>query len=196
MRIMQHIDDAYVQSVAHLETLRGPGYVTYHDVHSGAGRTQIQRRARAGMAHAAVPRNPLPFLLREPRIRLGLFQHCFVNERDLGVCFRRLRKTYGNLIPHPLPNGGKIEVLAGHRVIVDEGCAASGGMAFVSPGTVFEDRGAEESDLNDLAGDTINLHPVTHTDSTLPHENEPAEKRNNKALQCYSKACRRQPKDG
>src|ERR1700733_14378461 len=133
MRIMQHIDDSYVQSVAHLETLRGPGYVTYHQVDSRAGRTQIHRRARAGMAHAAVPRNPLPFLLREPGILLCLFQHRFVNERDLGVCVRGLWKTYGNLIPHPLPNGRKIKVLARHRVVVDEGCAAPGGMSLVSP---------------------------------------------------------------
>src|ERR1700761_1451789 len=196
MRIVQHIDDAHVQSVAHLESLRGPGYVTYHDVDSSAGGTQVQRRARVGMAHAALPRNPLPLLLREPGIRLCLFQHCFVNERNLGICFRRLWKTDGNLIPHPLPNGRKIEVLARHRVIVDEGGSSSSGMSLVRPGTIFQDRSAEEIDLNDFAGYTIDLHPVTHTDSTLAHENEPAKKGQNKALQSNGKTGRRQPKDG
>ena len=148
------------------------------------------------MAHAAVPRNPLPFLLREPGILLCLFQHRFLNERHLGVCFRRLWKTYRNLIPHPLPDGRKIEVLARHRVIVDEGCAAPGGMSFIGPGTVFKDRGPEKIDLNHLAGDPIDLHPVPHTDSVLAHENEPAEKRHNEALQGDGKARSRQTEDG
>src|ERR1700733_9258034 len=148
------------------------------------------------MAHTAVPRNPLPFLLREPGVTLCLFQNRFVDESYLGVRVRRLWKTYRNLIPHPLPNGREIEVLAGHGVVVDEGCAASGGMPLVSPGTIFKDRRSKKIDLNHFAGDTVDLHPVPHPDSVFTHENEPAKKRHDKTLQCDGKARSRQTEDG
>ncbi len=130
------------------------------------------------------------------RILLRLFQDRLVNERHLGVRFCRRRNAYRHLIPHPLADGREVEELPGDGKVVDEGCAASRRMSFVSPVTVFQDRGAEKIDLNHLACHAIDLYPVADTDSVLAHQNEPAEKSEDETLQSYREPGRRETQDG
>ena len=131
-----------------------------------------------------------------PGILLRLFQDRFVNKRHLGVCLCRLRKADRYFIPHPLTDCRKIEELAGYGKIVDEGCTPPGWMPLVSPGSVFQDCGAEKIDLNHLAGHTIDFYPVTDANSVLAHENEPAKKREDEALQSYREPGGRETQDG
>ena len=88
-----------------------------------------------------------------------------------------------DLVPHPLAGGGEVEVLAGDGEVVDEGDAAAGGMALVGPVAGFEQRGAEEADLDDLAADAVDLNPVADADAVLAHEDEPAEEGEDEVLE-------------
>ena len=86
--------------------------------------------------------------------------------------------------------------MPGHGEVVDEGRAPAGRMSLVSPIAVLEDGGAEKIDLNHLTCHAIDLYPVTDAHSVLAHENEPAEERENEALQSYCKAGGGEAQDG
>src|SRR6202035_3138017 len=88
------------------------------------------------------------------------------------------------------------EVLAGDGEVVDEGEAAAGGVALVGPVAGFEQDGAEETDLDDLAANPVNLHPVADADAVSTHEDEPAEEGEDEVLKDDGEARGTETEDG
>src|SRR5215471_12082443 len=56
-------------------------------------------------------------------------------------------------------------------------------MAGVGPIPRFQQHRVKHSDLNDFAGDTVNLHPITKPDSVLAHQHEPSQEPDDEVLQ-------------
>src|SRR3984957_11280823 len=102
----------------------------------------------------------------------------------------------GDFIPHPLAGGGEVEVLAGDGEVVDEGDAAAGGMAFVGPVAGFEEGGAEEADLQDLAADGDDFDPGADAKAVFAHEEEPAEEGEDEVLKDDGEAGGGEAEDG
>src|ERR1019366_8146261 len=70
------------------------------------------------------------------------------------------------------------------------------GMALIGPVARLEHRGAENTDLGNLARDAINLHPVANPDAMLTHQYKPAKERNDEVLQDQREPGSGEAKDG
>ena len=138
----------------------------------------------------------LPFALSEAGVLFGFLNHGVVNGFDRLVGVDTGRNVDGNLVPHPLAAGGEVEVLAGDGEVIDEGDAAACGMALVGPVAGFEERGAEEADLDDLAADAVDLDPVADADAVFAHEDKPAEEGEDEVLEDDGEACGTEAEDG
>ena len=91
---------------------------------------------------------------------------------------------------------GEVEVLASDGEVIDEGDAATGGVAFVSPVAGFEERGAEEADLEDFAADAVDLYGVSDADPVAAHEDEPADEGEDELLECDGETGGGEAEDG
>ena len=138
----------------------------------------------------------LPLLLGQARVLFCLLEHGVVDGLDGLAGVDAGGNVDGDLVPHPLAGGGEVEVLAGDGEVVDEGDAAAGGMALVGPVAGFEQRGAEEADLDDLAADAVDLDPVADADAVFAHEDEPAEEGEDEVLEDDGEACGSEAEDG
>jgi hypothetical protein len=69
-------------------------------------------------------------------------------------------------------------------------------MALVGPVAGFEERGAEEADLYDLAADAVDLNPVADADAVFSHEDKPAEEGEDEVLKDDGEAGCSEAEDG
>src|SRR5207302_6233661 len=127
-------------------------------------RAHVDRGRGLELAEAVLASGALPLALGQAGVVLCLLDDGIVDGVDGLVGVRAGRNVDGDLIPHPLAGGGEVEVLAGDGEVVDEGDAAAGGMALVGPVAGFEQRGAEEADLDNLAADAVDFNPVADAD--------------------------------
>src|SRR3984885_4254231 len=69
-------------------------------------------------------------------------------------------------------------------------------MALVGPVAGFEQGGAEETDLDDLAADAVDLNPVADANAVFAHEDEPAEEGEDEVLEDDGEARGSEAEDG
>src|SRR5260370_29261902 len=69
-------------------------------------------------------------------------------------------------------------------------------MSGVGPVAGLEQNSVERPDLHDLAGDSIDFHPIAEANAIFPHRHKPAEKADDEILQCDSEPGASQAKEG
>ena len=69
-------------------------------------------------------------------------------------------------------------------------------MALIGPVAGFEQHGAEEADLDDLAADAVDFNPVAGADAVLAHEDKPAEEGEDEVLEDNGEAGCSEAEDG
>ena len=193
---MQEVDDGLVEAVARLEAVAGADDVADDDVDTGCGGAHVDRGRGLELAEAVVMGGVLPLLLGKAGVLFGLLEDGVVDGFDGLGGVDAGGNVDGDLVPHPLAGGGEVEVLAGDGEVVDEGDAAAGGMALVGPVAGFEQGGAEEADLDDLAADAVDLDPVADADAVFAHEDEPAEEGEDEVLKDDGEAGGAEAEDG
>src|SRR5580692_9412645 len=69
-------------------------------------------------------------------------------------------------------------------------------MAIGSPVSRLRQPGAEQTEVNHLAADTIDLYPIPNPDSVRSHQNEPTAEREDEILKDDGESRGRQAEDG
>ena len=86
------------------------------------------------------------------------------------------RNSDFDLVPHPLADGGEVEVLSPDGIAVEERDSASGWVAVRGPVSSFEEPSAEDSEFDDFSPDAVDLNPVPDSDAVWAHEDKPSTK--------------------
>src|ERR1035437_451919 len=198
---MNYIDDALVQAVAHSEPLGCAGNIAHQNVDTRSRRTQSHYRSRAEPAQAIVARTAFPLLFRHTGTLLCFFLHRLVNALRHRLRVAGCGQVDCDLIPHPLPGGGEVEVLSTNRKAVEESDAAAGWMTPVRQIPGFKQGSAHKADLGNLAADAVDLHPIAYANAVLADKDEPAKKRDHEILHrdgqpsgCQTENCRHLPR--
>src|SRR5882757_1970237 len=124
----------------------------------------------------------MPLQLRHARILCRLLFNNLVDALDCRIGVLCCGDAHGKLVPHPLPGRGEVEELSADCETVVEGDTPSRRMSLVGPVTGLHERCAEETDLDDLASNTADLHGVSDADAVATHQNEPSDKSEDKVL--------------
>src|SRR5215469_8529120 len=105
------------------------------------------------------------------------------------------RNIYLDLIPHPLPYSGEVEILAAYGIAIQKRDSSSRRMSMCSPVSRLQQPGAEQAELYHLAADPINLHPVLNPHSVWSHQNKPTAECQDEILKDHRQSCCRQTQD-
>src|SRR6266446_8373120 len=103
--------------------------VANDDVDTSSRWPEINRRHGTKLWRAFFVRDPLPFRFRHLRIRFRCLDGRFVNPLEEGMNIRARGDAYLNLIPHPLPYSGEVEILAAYGIAVQKRDSSPGRMA-------------------------------------------------------------------
>src|SRR5258707_13380365 len=104
--------------IPRLNSHSGASDIANYDVDTSSRRPEIDRRHGPKLWRPFFMRHPLPFRLRHFGIRFRCLHRRFVDPLDERINTRAGRNSYLNLIPHPLPYGGEVEIPAAYRIAV------------------------------------------------------------------------------
>src|SRR4029077_13662294 len=99
-------------------------------------------------------------------------------------------------VPKPLAGSGEIEEVILDRELVDESNPPPGGMAGIGPIAHFKQHRLEDADLDHLAADAFNFHPIPDADAVRTDECEPTEERHDEILEGDGKSGGGESDDG
>src|SRR6476661_8646990 len=103
--------------------------------------------------------------------------------------------THSQLVPHPLPGCGEVEVLSSDRKAIHKRDATPCREAFVGKSSSFQQSRGEQMYLGDLAAHAVDFNPVACVDSVFPDQDKPPQKGNDEILQRDSQGRGSQAKD-
>src|ERR1700692_1610187 len=101
-----------------LNSHSGTSDIANHDIDTRSRRPEIDRRHGAKLWRPFFMRHPLPFRFRHFRICFRCLHGRFVDPLDNWITALAGRNSYLDLIPHPLPYGGEVEIPAAYRITV------------------------------------------------------------------------------
>ena len=129
-------------------------------------------------------------------VGLGFFRHGLLNgiQQRIRILIWRYRDR--QFVPEPLPAGGEVEEVALNGIAVDERYLAASGMAAFGPVARFEQYRAQQIDLDDFAGNAVDLDQVADAQSVFSHQHKPAEEGYDEILHRHRDSRRGQSKEG
>src|SRR5271167_952340 len=141
-------------------------------------------------------RDAQPFLFRECRIRPGLLSHELQHGIRQVIRILASRNENVQLVPQPLSGSRKVEVVPFDGEAVDERYLASGWMAGIIPVARLQHDGAQKSNFHHFATNSVDLDPVTSTNTVATHQDKPAEEGYDEIFERDGKSSSRQSQDG
>src|SRR5689334_19057310 len=94
-----------------------------------------------------------------------------------------LRHDDLDVVEQPLSGRREIEIVPVDREAVVERHASTREMASAGAGAGLEQHCLEHAELHDLARHSVDLDEIARTDAVGPHEDEPADERDDEILQ-------------
>ena len=179
---MQQRHDLLIQLGARGIALLGACDVTDVNFHSGRGRPEVDGWGRRYRVHALAMGGALPFFFGHARVGFRGRGNQLLNGIEDGIRTLRGRHQDLQLVPQPLPAGGKIEEVPFDGEAVDEGDLASRGMPGVIPVTSLQQHGPQQADFSDFTHHALDFHPIAHADSVPAHQREPPKEGDDEVL--------------
>src|SRR5208337_5552281 len=137
-------------------------------------------------------RDAQPFLFRECRIRPRLLSHELQHGIRQVIRILASRNEDVQLVPQPLSGRRKVKVVSFNGEAVYERYLASGWMACVIPVSRLQHDGAQKSNFHHFATNSVDLNPVTRTDTVAAHQDKPAEEGHDEIFERDRKSSSRQ----
>src|SRR5271166_216152 len=141
-------------------------------------------------------RDAQPFCFRECRVLPRLLSHKLQYGIRQVIRILASRNENVQLVPQPLSGRRKVEVVPFDGEAVDERDLATGWMASIVPVSRLQHDGAQKSNFQHFTTNSVDLDPVTSTNTVATHQDKPAEEGHDEIFERDGESSSRQSQYG